>query len=129
MEFQVIHNVNRRLTLVSETNSGWNTRDPGNKLRTSRWFGTYGIGIVHVHPLLDWNSRAEWFHDKDGSRTGTRANYGEITMGLNFMPARSVNFRPEIRWDIASRPVFGPAGSARLQGHQWTFAFDMLVKF
>ena len=54
---------------------------------------------------------------------------GEITIGANFMPARSVNFRPELRWDIASRPVFGPATSARLQGHQWTFAFDMLVKF
>jgi Putative beta-barrel porin-2, OmpL-like. bbp2 len=129
MEFQVIRNVNRRLTLVSETNTGWDTRDPANKFHTSKWFGTYGMGIFHVHRLLDWNSRAEWFHDIDGSRTGTRVNYGEITMGPNFMPSRSVNFRPEVRWDIAGRPVFGPATPAHLQSHQWTFALDMLVKF
>ena len=129
MEFQVIHNVNRRLTLVSETNAGQETGDPANKLRISTWFGTYGMGIVHLHRLLDCNSRAEWFDDSDGSRIGTRANYAEITMGFNFMPARSVNFRPEVRWDVASRPVFGPAMSPHLRSHQWTFAFDMLVKF
>jgi hypothetical protein len=30
-ELQLIHNVNRRLTLVSETNAGWDTRDPSNR--------------------------------------------------------------------------------------------------
>ena len=127
-EAQLIHDVNRRLTLVSETNLGWDRRDPGNQLRTSKWYGTYGMGIVHVHPLLDVNSRAEWFDDADGSRIGTRGNYGEIATGLNFMPSRWVNFRPEVRWDGAGKAVFGPT-SSRLQSHQWTYAFDMLVKF
>ena len=86
------------------------------------------MGIVHVHPLLDVNSRAEWFDDADGSRIGTRGNYGEIATGLNFMPSRWVNFRPEVRWDGAAKAVFGPT-SSRLQSHQWTYAFDMLVKF
>jgi len=129
MELQLIHNVNRRLTLVSETNLGWDTRDPANKLRTSKWFGTYGMGIIHLHRLLDLNSRAEWFDDIDGSRIGTRANYGEIAVGPNFMPAPYVNFRPEIRWDGAGSPVFGPATGSHLQSHQWTYAFEMLVKF
>ncbi|HWT80749.1 MAG TPA: outer membrane beta-barrel protein, partial [Candidatus Methylomirabilis sp.] len=81
------------------------------------------------HRLLDVNSRAEWFDDIDGSRIGTRTNYGGITMGVNFMPTRSVNFRPEVRWDGADNPAFGPATASHLQGHQWTYAFDMLVKF
>ena len=129
VEAQLIHNVNRRLTLVSETNFGWDTRDPANELHTSKWFGTYGMGIIHVHRLLDVNSRAEWFDDIDGSRIGTRTNYGGITMGVNFMPTRSVNFRPEVRWDGADNPAFGPATDSHLQGHQWTYAFDMLLKF
>jgi len=129
VELQLIHDVNRRLTLVSETNLGWDTRDPGNNLHTSKWFGTYGMGVVHVHRLLDVNSRAEWFDDIDGSRIGKSADYGEMAMGLNFMPARSVNFRPELRWDVAGSPVFGPITTSRLQSHQWTYAFEMLLKF
>ncbi|MBV8071406.1 MAG: outer membrane beta-barrel protein [Acidobacteriaceae bacterium] len=128
-ELQLIHDVNRRLTLVSETNLGWDTRDPANNLHTSKWYGTYGIGIIHVHRLLDVNSRAEWFHDVDGSRTGNRANYGELTAGVNFMPTRAVNFRPEVRWDVAGSAVFGPTVGPRLHSNQWTYAIDMLIKF
>ena len=129
VELQLIHNVNRRLTLVSETNLGWDTRDPGNNLHTSKWFGTYGMGVFHVHRLLDVNSRAEWFDDIDGSRVGKRGDYGEITTGLNFMPARAINFRPEVRWDVAGGAVFGPTTGSHLQSHQWTYAFEMLAKF
>jgi Putative beta-barrel porin-2, OmpL-like. bbp2 len=129
VELQLIHDVNHRLTLVSETNLGWDTRDPANNRRTSNWYGTYGMGIVHVHRLLDVNSRAEWFDDVDGSRIGTCGNYGEITTGVNFMPARMVNFRPELRWDVAAKSVFGPAMSTNLKSHQWSGAVEMLVKF
>ena len=128
-ELQLIHNVNRRLTLVSENNLGWDTRDPANKLQTSKWYGTYGMGIIHVNKLLDVNSRAEWFDDVDGSRIGKRANYAEIAGGVNFMPTPAVNFRPEVRWDGADRNVFGPINESLLHDHQWTFAIDMLVKF
>jgi len=128
-ELQLIHNVNRRLTLVSETNAGWDTRDPANTHQTSKWYGTYGMGIIHVHRQLDLNSRAEWFDDVDGSRIGTHGNYGEITVGPNFMPTRMINFRPEARWDVATNPVFGSAGTQNLKNHQWTGAIEMLVKF
>jgi Putative beta-barrel porin-2, OmpL-like. bbp2 len=133
-ELQLIHNVNRRLTLVSETNAGWDTRDPSNRdhlnhYETSKWYGTYGIAIFHAHRLFDLNSRAEWFKDPDGSRIGTRGNYGEITVGANVMPTWMIKFRPEIRWDVASDPVFGRTSHDRLQSHQWTGAIEMLVEF
>lgn len=133
-ELQLIHDVNRRLTLVSETNAGWDARDPSNRnslgqFQTSKWYGTYGMGIFHVSRTLDLNSRAEWFDDADGSRIGRRANYGEITVGPNIMPTRMVNFRPEVRWDIASNHVFGPESHHLLQSHQWSGAIEMLVKF
>jgi hypothetical protein len=128
VEIQLVHDVNQWLTLVSETNFGWDTRDPGNNLRTSWWYGTYVMGIVHVNRLLDVNTRMEWFRDADGSRTGTPTNYGEITIGVNIMPIPALNFRPEIRWDVAGSPVFGPASHA-LHRNQLTFAFDILLKF
>jgi len=128
-EAQVIHNFNRRLTLVSETNLGWSTRDPGNQLRTSKWYGTYGLGIFHVNPHLDVNSRMEWFKDADGSRIGTRGNYGEIAVGPNLMATHMLNFRPEIRWDTASNRVFGSADRSDRKSHQWTYAFETLIKF
>jgi hypothetical protein len=61
VELQLVHNVNRRLTLISETNLGWDTRDSANNLHSSKWFGTCGMGIIDVHRLCDVNSRAEWF--------------------------------------------------------------------
>lgn len=133
-ELQLIHNVNRRVTLISESNAGWDARDPSNRgssgrFLTSKWYGTYGMGIFHVHRLLDVNSRAEWFDDVDGSRIGTRTNYGEITLGPNFMPTRMMNFRPEVRWDTASNPVFGPASHRQLEKHQWSAAVEMMIKF
>ena len=98
-------------------------------LLTEKAIVRYGMGIVHFRRLPDVNTRAEWFDDVDGSHIGTRANYVDRTAGVNFMPMRSVNFRPEVRYDLASSPVFGPTGSSNLQSHQWTFAFDMMVKF
>lgn len=129
VELQLIHDVNRRLTLVSETNLGWDTRDPANHLLTSKWYGTYGMAIIHAHKLLDVNSRAEWFDDVDGSRIGTHGNYGEVTVGVNFMPQRMLNFRPELRWDIAGNPAFGATSTSNLKSHQWSGAVEMLLKF
>ena len=133
-ELQLIHSVNRRLTLVSETNMGWDTRDPSNRgqsgrFQTSKWYGTCGMAIVHLHRVLDVNSRAEWFDDADGSRIRTRTTYGEITVGPNYMPTRTINFRPEVRWDRASDPVFGPTSHHHHEDHQWTAAVEMLIKF
>lgn len=128
-ELQLVHNVNRRLTLVSETSFGSDKRDPANKLNTSWWYGTYAMGILHLHRLLDVNTRVEWFDDADASRTGKKANYGETTAGLNFMPERAFNVRPEVRYDVASNAAFGRAGTTMLQSHQWTFAFDAMLKF
>ena len=36
---------------------------------------------------------------------------------------------PEARWDTASERVFGRAGAPNLKSHQWTYAFETLIKF
>ena len=65
----------------------------------------------------------------DGARTGTAADYYELTAGLNFMPKPWLNFRPEIRWDSASKAVFGSANDVSRDKSQLTIAFDVLLKF
>lgn len=129
VELQLSHDLNRWLTLVSETNLGWLTQDQANHSNTSQWYGTNVVGIIHAHRLLDVNLRAEWFDDVDGARTGTRAHYFEVTAGLNIMLTRWLNLRPEVRWDSATSAVFGPTDSPNRDNHQWTYGFDTLVKF
>ncbi len=130
LELQLIHDVNRRLTLVSESNIGWENRDPGNDYQTSQWYGTYGMAIVHAHRLMDINFRAEWFYDVDGSRIGkSDTHYYELTGGLNIMPKPWLNFRPEVRWDGATESAFGPTSETHRSRDQWTVAFDVLIKF
>jgi hypothetical protein len=129
VEFHVSHDVNGWLTLVSENNLGWETQDLGNGGKTSQWYGTAGYAIVHVNPLLDINFRAEWFDDVEGSRTGVPADYLEVTPGLNIMPTSWLNFLPEVRWDHATRPAFGPQAEATRHNNQWTFAIAALLKF
>jgi hypothetical protein len=87
------------------------------------------MGIIHLHRQWDLNLRAEAFDDTHGSRTGTTATYGELTLGVNFMPRPWLNFRPEVRWDVASEPVFGPSHRTDLERDQVTLAVDCLVKF
>lgn len=47
----------------------------------------------------------------------------------NIMPKPWLNFRPEVRWDSATRSVFGPETETSRKGDQWTVAFDVLFKF
>lgn len=67
------------------------------------------------------------FDDEDGSRTGVAAVYGEFATGLNFMPRPWVNFRPEIRWDVADHEAFLTHETARERDQ--VIAFDCLIKF
>jgi hypothetical protein len=49
----------------------------------------------HLNKILDLNTRGEWFHDKQGARTGIARTYGK-TIGLNVMPVSWINFHPEL---------------------------------
>ena len=71
----------------------------------------------------------EWFWNKEGARTGNAAHYGEVAVGLNIMPNRWINFRPELRGDFASEPAFGSVSSSHRERSQFTAAFDVILKF
>ena len=97
--------------------------------RTSPTYGAFTILTYHLNQHLDLNGRGEWFWDKDGARTGNVAHYGEVAVGLNIMPNRWINFRPELRGDFASDPAFGSVSSSQRERSQFTAAFDVTLKF
>jgi hypothetical protein len=78
-----------------------------------RFYGRYTIGIYHLNEYFDLEDRAEWFDDPQGRRTGVRANYEEVTLGLNCHTCKYLDIRLEIRSDFASAPAFGANGEYR----------------
>lgn len=128
VEAQIVHHWSPRFTTAVELNLGWDIDNPATG-GTSQWYGGYVIGITHLHPQWDLNLRAEGFNDSDGSRTGLAATYGEFTLGLNYMPRPWLNFRPEVRLDVADPEAFGPVSNSEREHRQVTAAIDCVVKF
>jgi hypothetical protein len=104
---------------------GWDVNTPRG---TGSFYGLYTIGIYHLNEILDLQGRAEWFDDPQGTRTGVRAHYEEVTLGLNWHPCKYLDIRPEIRGDFASAPAFGVNGEHRYSD-QLTGVISFLVKF
>jgi hypothetical protein len=125
---QVIHNWSPQLTQEFLVYGAWDVNDPAVH-RTSPNYGSFTILTYHLNQHLDLNGRGEWFYDRDGGRTDVAATFGEVTTGLNVMPNKWINFRPEIRGDFASKPAFGTVSSSDRERTQLTIAFDVILKF
>src|SRR6516165_5929189 len=69
---------------------------------TGSWYGIYTIDIFHLTSEFDTIIQAEWFDDINGTRTGIKANYEEVTLGFNLHLIKYLEIRPEIRGDFAS---------------------------
>jgi hypothetical protein len=80
--------------------------------RTAEWYGVAGIisiGGALFNPAWDAFSlaqRAEWFADRDGTRTGTRQDLWELTTTLKWALTDRLHVRLEYRHDESNRKVF-----------------------
>jgi hypothetical protein len=125
VELRLQHNWSDRFTTILQSDDGWDSNVPG--IGTGSWYSAYLIAIYHVNEKVDLGLRPEWFYDVQGTRTGIKNNYEEVTFNVNYHPTKFVEFRPEIRGDFASnRPAFGRNADQR---SQLTMAFEMLLKF
>jgi Putative beta-barrel porin-2, OmpL-like. bbp2 len=125
VELRMQHAWSPRLTQVIQSNMGW---DSGTPVGTSGAYGVYNIFLYHFTNTLDINWRSEWFDDAMGTRTGIKANYAEVTGGLNWHPLRWLELRPEIRGDFADAPVFGRNGAHNYRD-MLTGGISFLTKF
>ena len=125
VELRVQQNWTERFTMIVQNNMGWDVNTP---VGTGSFYGLYTIGIYHLTEYLDLLGRGEWFYDAQGTRTGVKADYEEVTLGLNWHPTKCLDIRPEIRGDFASTPAFGVNGAHQYDS-QLTGAISFLVKF
>jgi hypothetical protein len=124
-ELRLQQDWNERFTQILQNNMGWDTHTP---VGLGSWYGIYLINLFHLNKVLDLNSRAEWFDDVKGTRTGISTSYSEVTLGANWHPLKWLEFRPEIRGDFAGAPAFG-ANGAHTSHSQLTGGISFLVKF
>jgi hypothetical protein len=124
VEMRVQHNWNKCLTQIVQSDLAFASGVPG--IGTTEFYSLYTILSHHTTQTVDSNLRLEWVRDVQGSRTGVRANYGEVTFGFDYHPTKFLRLRPEIRGDFADRPALGPNGNR--QG-LLTIGIDALLSF
>jgi hypothetical protein len=104
------HQLNPRLTYNLEGLLGYTTHVPD--IGTAHWFGVLEYLTYNFTPRLSGSARLEFFDDEQGQRTGFPGLYTALTAGLSFRPRKSINFRPEVRYDYNddARPFEGKHG-------------------
>jgi hypothetical protein len=130
---------------------GWEqnaTADPLSARRTSEWYSASGYLFYTVSPKLTLGTRAEWFHDDDGSRTGfansdfggatwNRPGYAgsfyDVTFGATYKPWQNLRLRPEIRFDWFNGQAIDGSASRPFNDQrdrfQTTLGMDVIWEF
>ncbi len=83
----------------------------------------------HHHSSL--TIRNEYFDDIKGQRTGTKTQYSEHLVGLNFWIGTTVTIRPEVRLEHAysAKAYDSPYLGSPTKQTQFTAATDMIWHF
>lgn len=126
VELRLQQNWSERFTQIVQSNMGWDRDTPYG---TGSFYGVYTLGLFHLTESLDFNVRADWFDDPEGTRTGFDTDYIAATLGVNWHPVRCLELRPEIRGDFAGEPAFGGGGSPGGNYSQLTGGISALFKF
>ena len=91
------HKINPTLNYSFETLFGFETNVTG--IGTANWLGIVNYLTCQFTPQLSGSARLEIFDDAQGQRTGYEGIYTALTAGLSFRPMKSMNIRPELRYD------------------------------
>ena len=83
-------------------------------------------------PLNNFSFRPEYYHDPQGQRTGTKADYYEFTVGWQHWLSPQIEFRPEAGYWSATRNAFNGSpsrGIAPDKNHTFIGAMDVIAHF
>jgi hypothetical protein len=97
---------------------------PGNNVN---WYGINQYVTYDINDKVAIGVRGEWFNDGDGVRrvNSQEADYLAASIGINYSPVSWFKFRPEIRYDWASKHVY----NNNRDQDQIAIAMDMIVTF
>ena len=141
-----------RWTYVFQTDLGINSQTTQVQgVNQTQWYSVVQYLFYNFNCCWATGLRAEWFSDPQGVRVDranlnvtnlqgqtipgpNRANYFEITAGVNWRPSNNFRLRPEIRYDWAGgmgtgEPRFDPVGTAYRQADLWTLGIDAIWLF
>ena len=137
VEFGMQYNWNRYLWTIVDTQMCYSLAPvfggPPPPGYIQRSYDVYTYNGIHLDKCWDLNSRLEYYYDADGQGYPggfgiPKTSYTSITLGLNWHPTKWMELRPEIRYDHATNPAFGPDAS-NLHRNELTIAADLLIKF
>lgn len=133
LDFVATYKVTDKFTVKVNYDYGWE-KNGVEYGKNSSWDG---IAAYAKYDLLDWWSiaaRGEFFHDRDGVRTGVRTSDGinnvkfwEGTLTSEFRIFKDLITRLEYRYDKANEPIFYK--SKATSNHQNTIAAEAIYKF
>jgi len=84
------------------------------------------------NPLDNFSLRTEYYHDPQGQRTGTKADYYEVTVGWQHWLSPQIELRPEAGYWAATANAFNGSssrGAAPNKNHTFLGAMDAMVHF
>jgi hypothetical protein len=133
-ELGIQHNYNKNFYQIVDTQMVYSKASlfgpvpPGYQERA---YDVYTYLGYHLNSCVDLNGRLEWYDDVDGGGYAggfgvPHTNYYEGTVGIDYHPTKWLQFRPEVRYDHATNPNFGPTNSEK---NQLSIAADVLIKF
>ncbi len=134
VELGVQHNYSKCLYQIVDFQATYSkaplffTPPPGYQERA---YDVYTYLGYHLNANFDVTSRFEWYKDVDGGGYAggfgiPHNNYFETTLGVNYHPTKWIEFRPEIRYDHATKDAFGADQNFK---NQLSIAGDVLLKF
>jgi hypothetical protein len=91
------------------------------------WTGVAGYLRRNMTERLSVNLRAEFFDDRDGSRTGVAQRLKEVTFTPEFRVMKHVILRGDLRCDFSSADVFSK--QALNIDHQWTALANLIFVY
>lgn len=135
----VSHKISDQLTLIGNGIVGHQFDGaPSDPFSEAWWYGVSGYAIYDINSYLQFNGRLEWYRDEDGATVtgGPSANLYSATAGVTITPfpndhlLNGLKIRPELRYDYASKAIFGPnaAGEGTDFG-QLTGALEAYIAF
>ena len=83
-------------------------------------------------PLANFSLRLEYYDDEEGQRTGVRATYYDVGVGMQYWLSPQIEFRPEYTHYWASQPAFNGdvyAGIAPNKKEEGVLSGDVIIHF
>ncbi len=135
LEFGILHNYNEYWYQIVDSQFVYSRGTVGGAPvppgYIERAYDVYTYIGRHLDCHWDVNARFEYYYDNDGGGYAggfgvPKTSYLEVTLGPDYHPTKWLQIRPEIRYDHASNPNFGPNNTQR---NQLSLAFEALFKF